>query len=152
MRCRIFYWCLAIAICLGIGIAGNPARAQWQLPQWRIPQPLTGSPNIVVGCVNLDGRCILELAASPTELPKRLTEIETRIQSVALQYRQSAPTTALQVYARENNGLTDLYVAIGERDVRLLTVTALDADIRGLSVAELVRALEQDLPDRKSVV
>lgn len=146
MRSRLFYWCVAIAVCFGIYIVGNPARAQWQLPQLRVPQSLTGSPNIVVGCVNLDGRCILELAASPTELPGRLAEIETRLQAISRQYRRSKPVPALQVYARDNNGLTDLHVAIGERDVRLLTVTTLDAQIQGLNVAELVRDLEQDLP------
>lgn len=137
------YLLLAVAIAL---LAIGSARAQLPLPQLRALELVPGaSPQVAVGCVRLDGRCIFELAAPTAELRERLTEIEGRLRGVARQYRRGGEATAPIVETRNNSGLTDIHVVVGERDVRLLTVTALDAETQSLQIDRLAGQITQDL-------
>lgn len=153
MKFRTICLTAIVALCLIVGSAIAPASAQgqfrWQpLPLLRAPQLRTDSNNMraAVGCVYLDGRCILELAAPPMELGERLAAVETQIQQAAEAHRQR-DRAPLEVVSKENNGFTDLHANIGDEEIRLLTVTALDAEMQSLSVAELARKLEQELRD-----
>ena len=145
---KLRFLCLACIIALFI-TTGNLAHAQVLLQRQFLPPrvlpSVASSQNVnAVGCVYLDGYCILNLAAPAMELPDRLATVEAQIQTAAKHYRQVDREVTPRVYSQENNGFIDLYADVGE-EIRLFTVTTLDAEIQGLSTAELAHNLEQAL-------
>ena len=106
---------------------------------------LNQSSNTVVSdCIRLDGRCVIEVAAYRSNLSDRVTEIEQRLYDIARYYFQSE-SASLEIYEQQAEQLLDIHVAVGDRDVRLLTVTNQDAALRSTSVEQRADEMAREI-------
>jgi len=89
-------------------------------------------------CIRLDGRCLFKLAAQdPKILAERIHLIQKRFGEVITAYLIEDDQKP-QVSIKPNGNLRDIYLATGDRQERLFTVTSLDA--RAHDVGVLIRA------------
>jgi small conductance mechanosensitive channel len=98
------------------------------------------------GCVHIDGRCQFIIAASPNELQQRINIIESRLRDITKIYFQEN-NLDLEVSVRQIENLKDIYVTVGEREFRLMTVTNWDAEIDGTDLASKAELIKLALPD-----
>ena len=106
------------------------------------------SSETISGCIRLDGRCVVEIAANKSDLPNRIREIQQRLDDVTRYYfQQESPQVTVR---HEQSGqLVDIYVAVEERELRLFSVTSQDANLKAMSIEQraeqMTRSLEQGL-------
>ncbi|MDJ0615858.1 MAG: mechanosensitive ion channel family protein [Calothrix sp. MO_192.B10] len=115
------------------------------------------SENAVVSdCVRLDGRCIFKVTDQKSDLSKRIEEIEQRLHNLSYRYLQT-DTTQFKIRQQAVGNLRDIYMSVGDKEVRLLTVTNWDAELEGVSIEfrtdqiiqELQEGLERAKQERK---
>lgn len=110
--------------------------------------PKTSSETIS-GCIRLDGRCVLEIAANKSDLPNRIREIQQRLEDITRYYYQQE-SAQVNVRHEPSGQLVDIYVAVENREpFRLLSVTSQDANLKAMSIEQraeqMTRSLEQGL-------
>jgi moderate conductance mechanosensitive channel len=110
------------------------------------------SNSIVSACIRLDGRCVVEVAASQSDLSSRVTEIEQRLNDFARYFYQTK-SSELNVYQEGAGSLIDIHVAIDDRDIRLLSVTSQDAALKAIRLEQrslqMVREIRNSLTQAK---
>jgi small conductance mechanosensitive channel len=110
------------------------------------------SNKVASGCVRFDGRCIIEIAASPSGLSDRISEVEQRLNDIAPYYIHQE-SAEVEVRQKKAGQLIDLYVVVEQRQNRLLTVTSQDAGLRAMSIEEradeMSRAIVEGLQTAK---
>ena len=146
----------AAAIILTSGFL-SPAQAQFP----PIPDLNRFTPNLLQqssdsqvtsGCIRLDGRCLFEVAAPKSELQDRITDIEQRLNDISEIYFKN-DTAQLKVRQQQEGNLPNIYISVGDRQVRLMSVTDRDAILTGANIEaraeDLVTQLQQDLERAK---
>lgn len=135
----------------------SPAQAQFPT----IPDLNRFTPNLLQessdnqvtsGCIRLDGRCLFEVAAPKSELQDRINDIEQRLNDISEIYFKN-DTAQLKVRQKQQGNLPNIYVSVGDRQVRLMSVTDRDAILTGATIEaraeDLVTELQQDLERAK---
>lgn len=107
------------------------------------------SDKTISGCIRLDGRCVVELAANQSDLPNRIREIQQRLDDITRYYYQQE-SEQVTVRHELSGQISDIYVDVEERDeIRLLSVTSQDANLKAMSIEQraeqMSRSLEQGL-------
>ena len=145
-----------LAILMAISLVFTPfkgsVKAQIPLiPDFSGNSSIFASPStekVISGCIYLDGHCVLDVAANESNLSARITEIEQRLNDIT-QYYLKNPSADVEVRSEPAGQLADIYVAVEERDIRLLSVTSQDATLKGMSIDQraekMVREIEQAL-------
>lgn len=107
---------------------------------------------IVSDCIRLDGRCLFKIADQKTELPDRITGIEQRLNDVSSLYFKNN-SSPLKIRKEKAGNLPNIYINIGNREVRLMSITAPDADLQGVDLDtradQLIEQLEAGLNQAK---
>lgn len=130
-------WTLAGSIVVA-GWTVSPVWAQLpSLSDLPLPSPnlLNQNPNnqIVSGCVRLDGRCLFEIADQKSDLPDRINDIEQRLNNISRTYfRNNA--SELNIRTEQQGRIPNIYVSVGDREVRLMSVTAPDAALQDVEL------------------
>lgn len=110
------------------------------------------SNNVISGCIRLDGRCIVEVAANQSDLSARIAEIEQRLNDISRYYFQNE-SARVDVRQEASGELVDIYVAVEQREIRLLSVTSQDASMKAMSIqqraVQVAREIEQGLQRAK---
>lgn len=151
----------AIALCQTAIIiyVGSVAPASAQLPLLRdlnLPTPnlLNQNPTnqIVSDCIRLDGRCLFKIADQKSNLPDRITGIEQRLNDVSSLYFKNN-SSPLKIRKQKDANLPNIYISVGNREVRLMSITAPDADLQGVDLDtradQLIEQLETGLNQAK---
>lgn len=99
---------------------------------------------VVSGCIRLDGRCVVDLAANESDLSPRITEIEQRLNDIARYYLQNQ-SADVEVRSEAVGQLVDIYVRVAEREIRLLTVTSQDAAFKAMSIEQRAEQMVRDI-------
>jgi len=102
------------------------------------------SDQVVSGCIRLDGRCIIEIAANQSDLSARITEIEQRLNDIARYYFQNQ-SVQLSIRKEAVGQLIDIYIAVDQREIRLLSVTNQDATVKAMSIEQRAEQMVRDL-------
>ncbi|MGF1479514.1 MAG: mechanosensitive ion channel family protein [Cyanophyceae cyanobacterium] len=158
-------WLKVGAIALGISIV-LPVQAQLQIP------PLLQTPNLLnqngntstaTGNVRLDGRRLFKIAYPKSELPQRIADIERKLNDISRIYFNN-DIAELEVSKRvppefQNSDKPseqipkNIHVSVGDQEVRLLSVTAVDANVDGVSIDtkadQMVENLKEGLEQAK---
>ncbi|QDZ41314.1 mechanosensitive ion channel [Euhalothece natronophila Z-M001] len=106
------------------------------------------SDETISGCIRLDGRCVVEVAGNESDLPNRIREIQQRLDNITRYYFQQ-DSDEVTVRHEQIGAMSDIYVEVDELEIRLLTVTSQDANLRAMSIEQraehMTRRLEQGL-------
>ncbi|MCP2728777.1 mechanosensitive ion channel family protein [Limnofasciculus baicalensis] len=145
-------WTIASSMAL---ISWGMSAVQAQLPSLHnlnLPDPSQlnkKSDNPVIsGCIRLDGRCLFEITDKKSDLSARIQEIEQRLQDVSDTYFKNE-TVQLDVRKQQTEGINELniYLFVGYKDVRLLTITDEDAKLKGVSIETRTNQIIDDLKE-----
>jgi moderate conductance mechanosensitive channel len=146
-------WSLAGSIIL-TSWSASPTKAQFPSFQdlnLRPPNLLNPSQSnqVVTRCVRLDGRCLFEIADQKSDISRRVEGIEQRLNDISRIYFKN-DTTQLKIRRQQEAGnIPNIVIQVGERQVRLMSVTDQDADLEGVSIDDradqLVEQLEEGL-------
>lgn len=154
-------WVVTLFLTTGIILltGGLLSPAQAQFPT--IPDLNRFTPNLLQessdnqvtsGCIRLDGRCLFEIAAPKSELQDRINDIEQRLNDISEIYFKN-DTAQLKVRQQPQGNLPNIYISVGDRQVRLMSVTDRDAMLTGENIEaraeDLVTQLQQDLERAK---
>ena len=154
-------WGVILSLTTGLIIltSGFLSPAQAQFPP--IPDLNGFTPNLLQessdnqvtsGCIRLDGRCLFEVAAPKSELQDRINDIEQRLNDISEIYFKN-DTAQLKVSQQQQGNLPNIYISVGDRQVRLMSVTDRDAMLTGENIEaraeDLVTQLQQDLERAK---
>lgn len=154
-------WVVTLFLTTGIILltGGLLSPAQAQFPT--IPDLNRFTPNLLQessdnqvtsGCIRLDGRCLFEVAAPKSELQDRINDIEQRLNDISEIYFKN-DTAQLKVRQQQQGNLPNIYISVGDRQVRLMSVTDRDAMLTGENIEaraeDLVTELQQDLERAK---
>lgn len=134
-------------------VAPSPAQTP-SIPGLQLPtvQQLANNSDaqsqIETRSIVLDGRRLFQIADTREQLPKRVEDIQQRLQTISQAYFQS-DSAKPQVQVKPQNDLPVIYV----NNQPLLTVTTLDARVQGIEgedapfqlADKLTTTLEQDL-------
>ncbi|MDJ0735989.1 MAG: mechanosensitive ion channel family protein [Nostocaceae cyanobacterium] len=101
---------------------------------------------VVSACVRLDGRCIFKVTDQKSDLSKRIAEIEQRLHSFSNIYFQT-DTVQLKIRQQAVGNLQDIYISVGDQEVRLLTVTNWDAELEGVTIEFRTNQIIQQLQE-----
>ena len=108
--------------------------------------------NLVSACVRLDGRCVFNLVDRQSDITQRIKYTESRLQEIGRVYL-TADNSALKVYHEEQNGIENIYVAVGERQIPVITLYPKDAKARGINLKhqaeQIVESLERGIKRAK---
>ena len=149
---RFLSWTIAGAIAF-TGCAVLPVKAQLPSIQdlnLQTPNLLNQDQNnqVVPGCIRLDGRCLFEIASPKSDLNSRIEDIEQRLSDISSTYFKN-DSAQLEVRRETEGDIPDIYVSVGDRQVRLMSVTDQDANLKGVDIdtraEELVQELEEGL-------
>jgi len=146
---RRYLWLARLVVVLTIFITFNRSvEAQLPfLPEFSRDNSVIlnqGSNKVVSGCVRLDGRCVVEIAAPPSDLSKRIREVEQRLDDLARYYLQNK-SAQIDVRQEPAGPLFDLYVAVEQREIRLLSVTSRDADLKAISIEQRAQQMAREI-------
>ncbi len=112
---------------------------------WRVPNP---TASLATEWIRLDGTRIFQIAGLSNNLPERQQQVQANLQRIAQAYFRDRDAD-LQVQIQESEGQPVLRV----NDSYLLTVTAYDAQLRGIEqqdwATELQTILERSLVQAK---
>ena len=108
--------------------------------------------NLVSACVRLDGRCIFKILDRQSDLTQRIKYTEDRLREIALVYF-AADNSVLKIDREAQNGLENIYIAVGERRSPVLTLYPKDASVRGINLEhqaeQIIDSLERGLTQAK---
>ncbi|MBD2682074.1 mechanosensitive ion channel family protein [Nostoc paludosum FACHB-159] len=100
---------------------------------------------VVSGWIYLDGRRLFQIAASKTNFPERLEDIQKKLEAISQYYFQLPANTPVKVEVRKVNELPVIYV----NDQYLMTVTSEDAGLRQVDIStsanQIADSLKEDL-------
>ena len=99
---------------------------------------------VVSGCVRLDGRCLFEIADRKSDLPERTAEIEQRLDKIAPFYFHNN-NTQIDLSQQPAGEVTQIYLSVGEKEVRLTSVTEQDARLKEVDIATRADRIAQEL-------
>lgn len=102
------------------------------------------SEQVVSGCIRVDGRCLIEIGANQSDLSARITEIEQRLNDIARYYFQNQ-SAQLSIRKEAVGQLIDIYIAVDQREIRLLSVTNQDATVKAMSIEQRAEQMVRDL-------
>lgn len=140
---------MAIATSMAITVVAVPkATAQIPfLPNLQTPSTTSNDSNdrVVSGWIYLDGRRLFQIAASKTNFPERLEDIQKKLEAISQYYFQLPANTPVKVEVRKVNDLPVIYV----NDQYLMTVTSEDAGLRQVDMStsanQIADSLKEDL-------
>lgn len=144
---------LSMGTIMVAGVAVSPVQAQ--LPLLRdlnLPTPnlinQKLSNQVVSDCIRLDGRCLFKIADQKNDLPDRIRGIEQRLNDITDIYFKN-DSSRLKIYQQKEGNLPNIYISIGERQVRLMSVTTADAELENadldMRANQLVAQLKEGL-------
>ncbi|WP_420832798.1 mechanosensitive ion channel family protein [Nostoc edaphicum] len=144
---------VGIASSMAIAVVSVPkATAQIPfVPQLQAPSSVSNDPDnrIVSGWIYLDGRRLFQIAASRTNFPERIENIQQSLQRISQGYFRSSGNDEAKVEVRQVNELPVIYV----NGQYLMTITSDDARLRQVDMAtsanQIRDALQQDLQQAK---
>jgi len=147
---------MAIATSMAISVVAVPkATAQIPfLPNLQTPSTTSNDSNdsndrVVSGWIYLDGRRLFQIAASKTNFPERLEDIQKKLEAISQYYFQLPANTPVKVEVRKVNELPVIYV----NDQYLMTVTSLDAGLRQVDMStsanQIADSLKEDLQEAR---
>lgn len=144
---------MAIATSMAVTVVCVPkATAQIPfLPELQVPSTASNDSNdrVVSGWVYLDGRRLFQIAASKTNFPERLEDIQKKLEAISQYYFQLPANTPVKVEVRKVNELPVIYV----NDQYLMTVTSEDAGLRQVDIStsanQIADSLKEDLQQAK---
>jgi small conductance mechanosensitive channel len=155
-KIRFSSWTITGSLVL-TGWVVSPVQAQLPLLQdLNLPAPNLLNQNsdnqVVSGCIRLDGRCLFKIADQKSDLPDRINGIEQRLNDISRIYFKN-DSSKLTIRKKTEGNLPDIYISVGDREVRLLSVTAPDADLQGVDIEsradQLIEELEEGLKRAK---
>jgi small conductance mechanosensitive channel len=155
-KIRFSSWTITGSLVL-TGWMVSPVQAQLPLLQdLNLPAPNLLNQNsdnqVVSGCIRLDGRCLFKIADQKSDLPDRINGIEQRLNDISRIYFKN-DSSKLTIRKKTEGNLPDIYISVGDREVRLLSVTAPDADLQGVDIEsraeQLIEQLEEGLKRAK---
>jgi moderate conductance mechanosensitive channel len=155
-KIRFFLWAILGSIILTL-LVHLPIQAQIpSLPNLNLPNGNWFTRNsetaIAANCIRLDGRCIFKVAHQRSDISDRVADIEERLENIKNNYVQS-DRAALVVTQQKTGNLREIYVTVGDREIRLMTVTNLDAQLTGATIeaktTQIVEQLEASLANAK---
>ena len=141
---------LAIAIITLLCLSVVPASAQLPfLPQinWETFNFNQNPENIIASaCVRLDGRCVFNIVDRRMNLAQRVKFTEERLKNIAGDYftREDAE---LEVYSLPEGDRQNIYVAVGDRQVPVMTLDLKDATTKGVNLEHQARQIANELND-----
>ena len=141
---------LAIAIITLLCLSVVPASAQLPfLPQinWETFNFNQNPENIIASaCVRLDGRCVFNIVDRRMNLAQRVKFTEERLKYIAGYYfrREDAE---LEVYSLPEGDRQNIYVAVGDRQVPVMTLDPKDATTKGVNLEHQARQIANELND-----
>ncbi|MFP4337459.1 MAG: mechanosensitive ion channel family protein [Halothece sp.] len=151
-RKHLILACLTAILVLFLPLTRSASAQLPFLPNFSENNPIIfsqSSDQTISGCIRLDGRCVVEVAANQSDLPNRIREIQQRLDDITRYYFQQE---SAQVTVRHelSGQLVDIYVEVENREpLRLLSVTSQDANLKAMSIEqraeEMTRSLEQGL-------
>ena len=98
---------------------------------------------IASACVRLDGRCVFNIVDRRSNLPQRVEFTEERLKDIAGDYfRQNAE---LKVYSLPEGDRQNIYVAVGDRQVPVITLDPKDATTKGVNLEHQARQIASEL-------
>jgi small conductance mechanosensitive channel len=156
LKIRFSSWTITGSLVL-TGWVVSPVQAQLPLLQdLNLPAPNLLNQNsdnqVVSGCIRLDGRCLFKIADQKSDLPDRINGIEQRLNDISRIYFKN-DSSKLTIHKKTEGNLPDIYISVGDREVRLLSVTAPDADLQGVDIEsraeQLIEQLEEGLKRAK---
>ena len=106
------------------------------LPQisWEIFKFNQDSDDAVVSaCVRLDGRCVFDILDRRNSLAQRIEYTEQRLTNISKSYF-SQDKASLNVYSQEQNGQENIYVAVGDNPIPVMTLYPKDATAKGVNL------------------
>ncbi|MFN6468768.1 MAG: mechanosensitive ion channel domain-containing protein [Nostoc sp. SerVER01] len=144
---------MAIATSMAITVVSVPkATAQIPLlPDLQAPSSVSNDSNnrVVSGWIYLDGRRLFQIAASKTNFPERLEDIQKKLEAISQYYFQLPTNTQVKVEVRKVNELPVIYI----NDQYLMTVTSEDAGLRQVDMStsanQIADSLKEDLQQAK---
>ena len=129
-------------------LSGSSLTAQVPTPpDWKQILNLTAQEAeeiYVSDCIHLDGHCLFEMVARKSQISSRIRTIERQLSLIRKTYLRE-PTEPLNVYSQNIGSLRDIYVSIGDRNLRLLTVTFPDAKLEGVTIETKTTQIIQQL-------
>ncbi len=128
---------LLIGIITFCGLRVLPVKAQLPvLPQidWQTFKFKSNiDDSVVSACVRLDGRCLFRLFDRQSNIVQRIESIQERLQDISQTYFQN-DNLQLEVFERPQGSQRNISVAVGKRQVPLLTLSNSDASWSGISL------------------
>ncbi len=157
MKKKRFGVAFVLTLCLIILPPTNLVQAQVPgMPNLPTPLPtfignsVNGSS--VSGCIRLDGRCVTQIAANRGELFSRINEVERRLYQISQDYF-GQDSAQLNVRSEPSDSVRDIYVAIDQNEIRLMSVTYQDASLNGMTIEQradqMVRTIERAIERAK---
>lgn len=113
------------------------------------------NPNnaVVSACVRLDGRCVFSILDRKTNLAQRIKYTEERLRDISQTYFASK-NGRLEVYSQKAGSQQNIYVAVGDRQIPVMTLYPKDTDTRGVNLdhqaQEIVSQLELGIQRAKT--
>lgn len=152
-RCPLRFQLVAIALSSIIVTVGVMPKATAQIPF--PPLPKVQSPNFRIGdpesrieWVYFDGRRLFQVAAPKANITERLENIQDNLDKTAQKYLNS-PSEKVNIKIQTVNGLPVITV----NGQYLMTVTAQDANLRGVdpltAANQIAQTLQEDLKQAK---
>lgn len=110
------------------------------------------SARIDSACIRLDERCLFKIADRSSALPDRIQGIEQRLQDISRIYF-TTEDAQLDIYQRQEQNIPNIYVSVGGKTFRLLSVTNQDAELQGVDIEtradQIMDQLQQGLQRAK---
>ncbi|MFN6564486.1 MAG: mechanosensitive ion channel family protein [Nostoc sp. ChiSLP01] len=144
---------MAIATSMAVTVVAVP-KATAQIPfllDLQAPKSTSNDSNdrVVSGWIYLDGRRLFQIAASKTNFPERLEDIQKKLEAISQYYFQLPANAPVKVEVRKVNELPVIYV----NDQYLMTVTSEDAGLRQVDMStsanQIADSLKEDLQQAK---
>ncbi len=140
-------------------VGGLVSPVQAQLPSWQdlnLPSPnllnQDQSDRVDSACIRLDERCLFKIADRKSDLPNRVQGIEQRLNDISRIYFNNE-TAKLDIYQKQEQNLPNIYVSVGGKTFRLLSVTSQDANREGVELEtradQIIDQLKQGLEQAK---
>jgi len=127
------------------------------IPSLNLPNnPLIPHSKTLVNsaCIYLDGRCIFELSTGDKESLERISQIQNRLDNFSKNYLR-AEINQLNITKKIEGSTLNLFMSINDQSpIRLLTITAADAQLKGVNLEaradQLIEVLHSRLQQAKN--
>ncbi|MGV2828828.1 mechanosensitive ion channel family protein [Myxosarcina sp. GI1(2024)] len=137
---------IAIALNLVLTVPGRSQRLFLPQINWQTIRSLQNQDSVLIsGCVRLDGRCIFEIFdrhANMSQLSRRIQYSEQQLRKISRVYSEN-DDASLRVTSQTKNNHQIINVAVGERQIPIVSVYNRDAEARGISVEQLATQIEE---------